>query len=391
VAVRKPHIRELDLVRALTVMGVISVHTTWFTTVGTSFWPAFAMDALHYTREVFLFMTAFVLFYTYYDRKISLGSWWLRRFKLVGIPYVVWSAAYLVYGGHLADGVLPYLKTLGIDLLTGVAWFHLYYLLVTLQIYLVFPLLVWVVRQFEGRHHWLLLISFLAEAGMMAVFQYDGGIARTPGLIGVLWGYRGQFFFTYQFYLFLGAVASIHLDTLRRLLRERVAWVVSGLALSLAGMWALYIWSVDSHYMVPFQAYSVLQPMMVPYALFIILAGYALGMGWDRHFERYGKISALVLLAAELSFGVYLLHPMILQELTTYVTPLFSAVPRLIVTPLTMLAVYALSLVVVRLLAATPASVYVIGRNQMPIRWGTDWTWLRLRNRADIKDLKEAQ
>ena len=44
---RKPHIRELDLVRALTVLGVISVHTTWFTTVGASYWLSFVMDALH--------------------------------------------------------------------------------------------------------------------------------------------------------------------------------------------------------------------------------------------------------------------------------------------------------------------------------------------------------
>jgi peptidoglycan/LPS O-acetylase OafA/YrhL len=43
--------------------------------------------------------------------------------------------------------------------------------LVTLQVYLAFPLLVYVVRKSERRHVWLLLGAFLVEAGLMAVFQ----------------------------------------------------------------------------------------------------------------------------------------------------------------------------------------------------------------------------
>jgi peptidoglycan/LPS O-acetylase OafA/YrhL len=366
---RKPHIREIDLVRALTVLGVISVHTTWFTTVGRAFWPSLVMDALHYTREVFLFMTTFVLFYTYYDRKIAWGSWWLRRFKLVGIPYVVWSAAYLVYGGHLAGGLLPYLRTLGMDLLTGVAWFHLYYLLVTLQIYLVFPVLLYVVRRFEGRHALLLAGAFLVEVAIMTLAEYDPGIGHGAGVLGTLWNYRGQFFFTYEFYLVLGAVAAIHLETLYRVVWTHWRAIVAGLLASLAGLVGLFLLAVDTHAMTPYLAAGVLQPFMVPYALSVILACYALGVRWSRHFDRFPRLSPLIVLAAELSFGVYLFHPMILQELTTYVVPWFGSTSRLIVTPLTVAAVYGLTLVAVRLIAATPFSVYVIGRERIPLQW----------------------
>jgi peptidoglycan/LPS O-acetylase OafA/YrhL len=384
---RKPHIREIDLVRALTVLGVISVHTTWFTNIGQDFWPSFAMDALHYTREVFLFMTAFVLFYTYYDRRIALGSWWLRRFKLVGIPYVVWSAAYLIYGGHLAQGLGAYFKTLGLDLLTGVAWFHLYYLLVTLQIYLVFPLFVWLVRKTAGHHRWLLAGSFLVELGLMALAEYDAGLGHVGGVLGTLWGYRGQIFLTYQFYLVLGALAAVHLDRLYDVVWAHWRWILGGFLASLAGMWGLYIWAVDSHYMTPVVASGVLQPMMVPYALFVILGCYAVGVRWSARYDRWPRLSALIVLAAELSFGVYLFHPMILQELTTYVTPLVAAWPRIVVTPLTALTVYALTLAAVRLLSATPLSVWIIGREQMPLRW----RWGRAPAFRAQENLKEAQ
>ena len=49
---------------------------------------------------------------------------------------------------------------LGYDLLTGNAEYHLYFLLVTLQIYLIFPLLLRLIRTLQG-HHGLLFGSAL--------------------------------------------------------------------------------------------------------------------------------------------------------------------------------------------------------------------------------------
>jgi peptidoglycan/LPS O-acetylase OafA/YrhL len=397
-AARKPHVRELDLVRALTVLGVIAVHSTWFTTVGASYWPSFVMDALHYTREVFLFLTGFVLFYTYYDRKVALKSWWLRRFKLVGIPYVIFSAAYLIYGGDLRHGLIPYLATLGPDLVTGTAWFHLYYLIVTMQIYLLFPVFVWLVRKTEGHHGWLLAAAAVVQLAIMWLAEFDSNLHGLPAPLQYVWDLRGQFFFTYEFYIFLGAVASIHMDTLYRIVVDNARWVVVGLVLSLAAMWAFYVAEVGSGAMTPIGASGVFQPLMVPYAMAIILSCVALGVRWARSESRWPRVSQFITLAAELSFGVYLLHPMILQELTGYGMGLVTHWPRLIVTPLMIAAVYVVTTVIIRILAATPLSVYLIGRNQIPVDWAglrqgirARLLWGRAKPLAADMDVNEAQ
>lgn len=370
----KGHLFQLDLVRTFTVLGVISVHSTWFTNNSQNFWANAAMDALHYTREAFLFMTAFVLIYTYYHRPLNLSRFWGKRFRLIGIPYVVWSILYLLYGGGAAHGVVAYVKTLGWDLITGTAWFHLYYLLVTMQIYLAFPIMVWLLKKTRRYHKVVLTLALVLEVVMMAAMQYfpHQMIAAAPGFLSVLIRFRGQVFFTYEFYLVLGALAAIHFEQIH-------AWVVghgriigSGLVLSLAVLWGIYgVGVLVAHQTVAF-ASGVLQPMIVPFSAFMIAGLYWLGTRWAENRNQWGWFSDLIILGSELSFGIYLIHPWVLQQISTYVVPLFGNLSRAIVTPGTVLLTFSLSMILVRIIAATPLSVYVIGRESMP--WPT---WLK--------------
>ena len=54
------------------------------------------LGLLHFTRNVFFALTAFVLVNSYLHRPVLMRNFWPRRFLLVGIPYVVWSAIYFV-------------------------------------------------------------------------------------------------------------------------------------------------------------------------------------------------------------------------------------------------------------------------------------------------------
>ncbi|MGC8486600.1 MAG: acyltransferase [Clostridia bacterium] len=365
----KPHRYEIDMVRALTIVGVMSVHTTWFTNSSTGFWPNMVMDCLHYTREVFLFMTAFVLFYNYYHRPANWPQFWKKRFLLIGVPYVVWSAAYLLYGGQYSPGLGGYLATLGHDLITGTAWFHLYYLLITMQIYVIMPIFVWIVKKTEGYHLWLMTAAVVLEAAMMYAMQYQiAWMSSWWGPLGVLVQYRGQVFFTYEAYLMAGALLAVHYEAVHRFVVQRARIIGWALVASLAAMAASFALSVQvAHDSVSF-ASDVLQPLLVPYALLVIAVSYLIGHRWNLRRAELPRLSALVLIISDLSFGLYLMHPMILQEYTDYVTPLLASVPRLIVTPATVLAVLATSLFFTRMISLTPLSPWILGRAQMPLR-----------------------
>ena len=370
---QRRHISELDLLRALTVLGVISVHTIWFTNTSTNLSANLGMDMLHYTRNVFMFMTAFVLFYVYYRRSYPLSSFWAKRFKLVGIPYVLWSMYYVYYGGALKYGIGFYLSKLGPDLLQGTAWFHLYYLLVTMQFYLVFPLFVWLVKKTAGYHRWLLAASLGLELLMMVVFQYAPTWMTTGVGQPLLWMVlnRHQVVFTYQFYLVFGALAAVHLDQIEAFIRSHGRTLVKGLvatALAMASYYglAVSVWNEP----VTFAA-NVFQPLMPIYSLFVILTLYRLGQRWvgAKSQNRWRKATWAITWVADLSFGIYLIHPAVLEEITTRFVWMVGPFTRVIVTPLTALVTLAVSALIVRGIAATPWAVYAIGREQIPIRW----------------------
>ena len=367
------HIREIDLVRTLTVLGVISVHTIWFTNAANNVSANLFTDMLHYTRNVFMFMTAFVLFYVYFKKPYNLSAFWGKRFKLVGIPYLIWSAYYVYFGGGLSHGIGNYLSTLGLDVIQGTAWFHLYYLLVTMQFYLVFPLAVWLVRKTAGRHRWLLTASLVLEMGMMTLFHFAPGAFNTVPVAGWLMANRNALVFTYQFYLLLGALTAVHLDRIEAFVRENGRRVVGGLVasgLAMAGYYLLevFVWHLPAQY-----SSDVFQPLMPIYSVFVIFTLYHLGQRWVRAMARLPFATWILIWGADLSFGVYLIHPAILETLTTWYLWLLGPFTRVIITPVTALVTFTLSLAVVRIIAATPLANWVIGRQQVPIPWERVW------------------
>ena len=69
-------------------------------------------------------------------------GFWRRRYLLVVVPYVVWTAIYFVADAVPLHPMSGAVHSFTFDLVTGAARYHLYFLLVTMQLYLVFPLVM---------------------------------------------------------------------------------------------------------------------------------------------------------------------------------------------------------------------------------------------------------
>jgi peptidoglycan/LPS O-acetylase OafA/YrhL len=172
--IRAPHLYEVDVVRILTFACVIAVHTT-SDTIGATDVPLFAvLGILHFTREVFFALSGFVLVYSYLGRPVPMRQFWPRRFLLAGVPYLLWSAIYLFAGTLHAPHLTP-LELIGrfiVVVLTGSAWYHLYFLLVTMQVYLLLPAIMWTVKKSRGRHGLVLAVGGVFQLLLMAVYEY---------------------------------------------------------------------------------------------------------------------------------------------------------------------------------------------------------------------------
>ncbi|HEY6423839.1 MAG TPA: acyltransferase [Pseudonocardiaceae bacterium] len=353
------YVYAVDMVRVLTFAAVIAVHTVPTINPPDSVPAGGAGMLLHFTRETFFALTAFVLVYRYRDR-LHVAPFWRRRFLLIGAPYIIWS---LIYTGQsqIAAPLPPMaaLSDLGINLLTGTACYHLYFLVVTMQFYLLFPVFLRLLQATRRWHWWLLGIGAVLQIGI----DHWLHVTHPSGLAGQLLFYDGSFVGSYAFYLVLGGVAALHADRVQAWVREHPAVVVVALLLTGAAAEGWYLSSVFGGASAVF-ASDVFQPVMVPWCVAVITALFALGVAWAAR-RGAGPGSRIIEIGSDRSFGIFLVHPMVLWALTLGpVEWLSTHVPALGSTIIAIAATIAGSLLVVEVLRHSPFSMALTGKRR---------------------------
>jgi peptidoglycan/LPS O-acetylase OafA/YrhL len=302
------HLYELDLVRVVTFACVIGVHVISQTTKDI---PTDALlTLLHFTREVFFALSAFVLVYTSLDRHgRSLLLFTRRRFLFVLLPYVVWSAIYVgLYsaqhpGGTLADELLRF----GRDLLTGTAWYHLYFLLVSLQIYLLLPLIVLLVKKTRGHRVALLIVSGAVQLVLTGFYMYH------PSALGWLSSVQTEFFLSYQFFIVLGAVAADNSGAVLGWVRSHRRPIATIVVVTAVVTVSYYLVAVGTGKTTT-KASDALQPILMVWSFVVAIGLLALGTLWaDR--RRPGLVSGAIRVGSDRSFGIFLAHPLVVALL----------------------------------------------------------------------------
>ncbi|HEY7417905.1 MAG TPA: acyltransferase family protein, partial [Ktedonobacteraceae bacterium] len=128
---RRPHIYELDPLRAATAIVVVAVHVLAFTvnlnqtTTGIQIQNAFVVS-VHFTRALFMFVTAFAMTYVYGGKKLPLLNFWKKRGIGVLVPYCIWSIIY-VFINQPPTTPSHFAYTSLIAILTGTSSYQMYY------------------------------------------------------------------------------------------------------------------------------------------------------------------------------------------------------------------------------------------------------------------------
>src|SRR3989440_1249392 len=326
----RPYIYELDPLRAVTAVAVIAVHVL----SGTMFLNHTAAGLLvdngiftsvHFTREIFMFITALALTYVYFGRPFSGKRFWAKRSIGVLLPYCLWSIAYTwVNTSQHSPGAFA--KLVVFNILTGNASYQLYYILLSIQFYLILPLFLLFLKLVQ-KHPWrALLISFALQVLLM-YFDYrylQQGSLASSGVWQMVAAYQNSFLLTYQFYFILGGLAALYLKQARAFVLCHGKWIVGGFVLALAAVWVHFLLQVDVFHESFGYATSVLQPMMTFYSSTVIVLLCWLVCRWAIQTNQQGHPKGYRFrhTLSNASFGIYLVHVFILTALLQRVVPL---------------------------------------------------------------------
>jgi peptidoglycan/LPS O-acetylase OafA/YrhL len=322
VASRTPSRQRLGHIDALRVLGclsVVAVHTLGGPFPAGNLGSEATTFVLHYSREIFLFVSALVLVRAYAPRAQPSGrlldpqAFRLRRLRTIGVPYLCWTGLYvalsIVHGVRPASGsfsqqLLALPGYLTYQVLSGNGWYHLYFLLVTLQFALVFPSVLSLLMRMRGRHHWLFSASLLLQLVTLIVYQqfgYPDGWGRA--VVG------DASLIAYQFWLIAGAIAGLSLERWHAWMLANRRWILVAFPLAAAGLLATYYAEVP--YRGPVRSCDPLQPVMLVWSA-VALGAFYLAAVWISQ-RRSQRVQSTVSCLARLSFGIYLVHPLVLD------------------------------------------------------------------------------
>lgn len=322
----------LDLLKIVACVLVVVIHTTasgvtgylpgsWLQrlAIGVNSFSQFAVPA-------FIFASGFGLAARYRskDRVEGLLGFWGRRIETVLLPYLIWSLIYLLLQQRfmgICYGAAGMVKML----LNGEAFYHLYFMVVLIQLYLVFPLLLALRRRFggglwgskgsEGPEHLGGSMGSLGSGGLRglrrpegtraAAFSADVAIVAVLYLLYAFWLRRyvpspDRFFMTYLPFFYAGMVTFERPPRATLLTAFGIAGAVT-FADYLVGRLALY------------KSITPMTMLSMPlaweiYSLSIVM----LLLAWFKLVNINEKLGGWVSRLSGVTFDVYLAHPLIL-------------------------------------------------------------------------------
>lgn len=315
---------EIQLARAFAILAVLTVHAsssgvTYLETDSLLF-PVynFLNIAGKLGTPTFIMLSSFVLFYNYFPRDITwrlMRRFYVKRLKFILIPYVVFSIVYFVIKMFVYYDYpsIPFAINRFLTLLAlGKAHTHLYFVFISVQFYLLFPLLLIAFRKLRFLRKHAIWIGLVLQWTWVVL---NNNYFEFP--------WKGSISLSYLSFYFLGAFLGIYYNDIKHkwtqpLFKERIIIPIS------IGYGVLVILYTGYMYLVRigvFTAISSNLPEFVTnyigeftwatHALFAGVLLFYIAHIADQSFQPRTKFVFMEIGAT--SFGIYLIHPLFLM------------------------------------------------------------------------------
>ena len=354
---------QVDAMRPIKQAGVVSTHAIlYFAPAAAAIGSNAALLLLHVSREGFFFISACMLTYAYVGLKRSdLPRFYWRRFVSVGIPYLCWNFIYFLWS--FRDTTYPDAGAALSHLwrLISTGYYQLYFLLVIMEFYLVFPLVLWMLKRTRGHHGLVLAITAAAQLAVSIVTHWNM-------LPKVMETYAQQDAFSYVLFLVGGSIVAFHLEDVHDWVVRHSHLIYFLTIVAAVGAEAIYFAARDGFSWLG-SGSDPFQPSVIPFNVGAIACGYLAGVALVKPW-RSKRTRSLTRMGSDDAYGIYLsqmLFITILEMLHWW--RLDNMMPWPFVTIITVIVVFTCAIVLTELLARTPLAVPLTGRKQVP--WST--------------------
>ncbi|GKU80385.1 acyltransferase [Paenibacillus sp. L3-i20] len=301
----KANIVELNVVKAIAILAVLIIHATADSRVNVPWGSVTApfyllINSLSmFAVPVFIFINGLVLFYRYKDDwtpKQAL-SFYKKRIKYILIPYLIWSAIYYVYYQWLQHQSFQFdLNTFANLLIWGKSSYHLYFMVIVIQLYLFFPILMTIVNKFKFKAYHMIALGLLVQGLFYYIHHWIKPFSHAASMMP-----------NYFIVFCVGAAIGMSYQSFSK--KSNQLWWVFGLAVFVGFVYILILLSSqEGGASYPGPVYVIL------YTLYAVLVGISLIWIGKIVCERSTFLTRWILALGTASFGIYLVHPLVLSE-----------------------------------------------------------------------------
>lgn len=308
--------QEIQILRGIAILAVVGIHTlsigitnTQSNTLG-HYMYQIIHTLLQFAVPTFIFISSMMITYSLQENKLYPSSFYKKKFFKIGIPYILWTLIYVL--PQIAKGWIPVdrlwnPKSWLYWMLYGKGYDHLYYLSVTLQLYLIAPLSVailqFLTRFFKQKTIYILLpIALLGQVCIYLINQRYISHYFSAQATLVIW---------YFVIIVIGMWAGFNYEIFVNWLKKNTYFLV----ISLGMISLIYInYKLKMVYQI---AINTTYYQFIWYAYVFIMT---LNLFYLALKITSTKIGHLFLVLGNYSFGIYLIHPMMTYWLRKVLT-----------------------------------------------------------------------
>lgn len=350
-------IEEINYLRGFGVIAVIAIHTTGYFTEMKSYNTLVLVNLWtdifsQFAVPLFVLISGFVLARNYRD--FSLTQFYKKRIRSIIPQYFLFSILYTVFNNWVAiqSNSLSTNFSLVLDnLLHAKASYHLWFFLIIVQFYLLYPIIIKIYAYCKhmDREELLLAVMLVIQTLWMA------------GLHTSYFSFIKLNFISFLFYFCLGIYTCDHFDQFNKgFKRLTPLYLTTSLALTLGASFFIIIGLTTGYRYDSIPAYFFMGSELIYPALristFLLLFNLATSL-----IAKRSILAKVVARIGDYSFGIYLIHIFFNQYAIRVLKNNMIDYDNWIFYPSVFVVTVIFSYLAIRLISYIPGSYYIIG------------------------------